>query len=230
MTENDWWKDLKNRLSFFATQFASLPLEHPLKESLKIYVKRLAIFFAAVFLNLVWLGSVLAIVNYSVIMVTTVIIIAAILNLIFILFLRKLVGPKQIVQHADQNTIEHLIEVLKNENKYVRVRVRAASALGEIKDARAVEPLIEVLDDEDSSVRWNAAMALGQVGDARAVEPLIEALKDEDRIVRRETAMALVMISDARAAKHLTQALEDEDKGVLGTVKSALDKIKAKKN
>jgi HEAT repeat protein len=43
-----------------------------------------------------------------------------------------------------------------------------------------VEPLIAVLEDEDSSVRWAAARALARLGDARAVEPLIAALGDED--------------------------------------------------
>ena len=50
----------------------------------------------------------------------------------------------------------------------------AAEALGELGDARAVEPLIRVLGNNPS-----AARALGEIGDERAVEPLITALENE---------------------------------------------------
>ena len=62
------------------------------------------------------------------------------------------------------------------------VRVEAAWALGEIGDARAVDPLIEALTDEYGRVRMSAAQALGEIGNQRAVGPLTEALKDESVI------------------------------------------------
>lgn len=56
----------------------------------------------------------------------------------------------------------------------------AARALGNIKDARAVEPLIaELKDDDIGVVREDAAGALGKIG-APAVESLIENLTDWD--------------------------------------------------
>jgi len=60
------------------------------------------------------------------------------------------------------------------------LRRAAAEALGEIGDARAVEPLIAALKDKDREMRETAAKALGEIGDARAVEPLIAALKDRE--------------------------------------------------
>ena len=59
----------------------------------------------------------------------------------------------------------------------------AAWALGEIGDSRAVECLIEALEDEDWSVRWHVIWALVKIGDP-AVVPLIKALGDENRNVR----------------------------------------------
>lgn len=50
-----------------------------------------------------------------------------------------------------------------------RVREGATAILGKIRDPRAVEPLIEVLKDEDWSLRWWSAWALGITGDKRAV-------------------------------------------------------------
>ena len=54
-----------------------------------------------------------------------------------------------------------------------------------VGDERAVEPLIEVLKDEDGHIRSGAAWALGKIRDKRAEEPLVEALKDENEGVRR---------------------------------------------
>ena len=61
----------------------------------------------------------------------------------------------------------------------------------EIKDSRAVEPLITALKDENSLVRVLAALALGEIKDSRAVEPLILALKGKDSDVRLNVARAL---------------------------------------
>ena len=81
----------------------------------------------------------------------------------------------------------------------------AAEALGRIGDARAVDPLIAALRDEDIYVVRSAAEALGRIGDARAVDPLIAALRDED--VVRSAAEALGRIGDARAVDALIDTL-----------------------
>jgi len=89
-------------------------------------------------------------------------------------------------------------------DKYVQER--AAEALGEIGDARAVEPLIAALKDRD----WFVEYALAKIGKP-AVEPLIVALKDEDKDVRLIAIGALEKIGDARAVEPLAAALEDKD-------------------
>ena len=53
-----------------------------------------------------------------------------------------------------------LAEALR-EDKDSDVRLIAAVALGELRDVRAVEPLIEALKDTDPGVRQNAVEALG---------------------------------------------------------------------
>lgn len=57
------------------------------------------------------------------------------------------------------------------------VRQSAAEALGEIKNSRAVEPLIGRLGDNDWKVQVAAIKALGEIKDLRAVEPLLDLLK-----------------------------------------------------
>jgi HEAT repeat protein len=71
----------------------------------------------------------------------------------------------------------------------------AARTLGEIKDRRAVEPLMALLKDEEEDVRDTAAYALGLLGDERGIEPLIGCLQDPHEAVRREAAGALKTIT-----------------------------------
>ena len=72
------------------------------------------------------------------------------------------------------------------------VREAAASALGHLKESRAVGPLILALEDEDYIVRENAAESLGKINDTRAVDPLIQALNDRVCYVGASAASALV--------------------------------------
>ena len=78
-------------------------------------------------------------------------------------------------------SVEAFVQALKDESELIRRE--AAVALGEIKDEKAIEPLITALTtDEESEVRGSAADALGSIGDNRAVEPLKKALKDESGV------------------------------------------------
>ncbi len=139
--------------------------------------------------------------------------------------LGEIIASKIIASKSGIDEVSVLIHFLKDEDWYVRSN--AAEALGEIGDARAVEPLIQaLLGDESEGVRGEAAGALGHIGDARAVEPLIQALKDEDWWVRKEAAWALGKIGDERAIEPLTQALNDEEELVRAQAEAALEKIR----
>lgn len=104
-------------------------------------------------------------------------------------------------------------------------RHTAASVLGDLKDARALEPLVERLCDDAWNVRRVAAGALGQIGDARAVNPLVERLSDDQWSVRRAAAGALGEIGNARAVKPLTECLADYYGDVRRSAGQALEKI-----
>src|SRR5512136_3166476 len=72
--------------------------------------------------------------------------------------------------------VPYLIDLLVHPE--LNVRWRAAEALGEARDPRAVEPLIAALKDPYQDVSWIAAESLGKIRDARAVGPLVAALKE----------------------------------------------------
>ena len=65
------------------------------------------------------------------------------------------------------------------------VRPDLCEALGQIGDARTVEPLMAALKDEDKVVRRRAAVALGKIGEP-AVQPLLAALKENDKRLQEQ--------------------------------------------
>jgi HEAT repeat protein len=87
--------------------------------------------------------------------------------------------------------------IIQLKDPKAEVRRNAAKALGEIGEAKAVEPLMAALKDPDFLVRENAVIALGEIGDVKAVEPLVAAVKDG--LVRPyATTIALGQIGDKR--------------------------------
>ena len=87
--------------------------------------------------------------------------------------------------------INRLLDIIKNGG--LRDKSSAADALGKTGDARAVEPLIALLSDEDSIVQDSAARALGKIGEP-AIEPLIALLSYKNPEVRSSAARAFDII------------------------------------
>ena len=109
-----------------------------------------------------------------------------------------------------EKAVEPLIETLKNGNG--DARQAAAFALGEIRDKRAVEPLVLVMQtDEVYAVRTAAATALGNLKDSRAVWVLVATLQMRDETtperqaaleqLRHATTLAMRKIGDPLAGK-----------------------------
>ena len=98
--------------------------------------------------------------------------------------------------------------------------------MGDTKDARAVEPLITALKDEDPVVRKMAAWALGEIKDGRAVDPLITNLKDKSKEVQNMEAWALGELQDPRAIEPLSVALKDKNPFIPLVAATALGRIK----
>lgn len=98
--------------------------------------------------------------------------------------------------------VEQLIEVLKKTEE-AKAREYAANALGNIGNAKGVDPLIEALKDKNNEfrVRMNAAKALGKIGDVKAVEPLKEAQKDDIEAVRENAKAAREKIEAKQKSK-----------------------------
>jgi hypothetical protein len=72
---------------------------------------------------------------------------------------------------------DYLINMLENGATY-RIRVQAATTLGVIRCASAVQALGHALSDESDLVAISSALALGQIGDPSAIPAIEAALKN----------------------------------------------------
>ena len=137
-------------------------------------------------------------------------------------------GNSEVFAMEENKDVEGLIGVLKyNKNKHVVKR--AIFALGEMKDKKAVEPLIKVgLKSGLITIRSAAIRALGDIESNEAVESLIYVmLRDKDNLDSAEAARALGRIKDGRAVKSLTMLMQDVEEGlnVREEIVEALGKI-----
>jgi HEAT repeat protein len=138
------------------------------------------------------------------------------------------------------------------QDTYMEVRNAACATLVKI-GSQAVEPLIEVLKDQNWIVREGAVEALEKIRDTRAIypliealkdtntkkisnalrsigpaafEPLIEALKNEDSRIRMGAAMVLGEMKNPAAIDSLVKITKDEDHLVRQLASSAIHMIK----
>jgi HEAT repeat protein len=98
--------------------------------------------------------------------------------------------------------------------------------LGEIKDTRAVAPLIAILQDKDDKYRGQAAQALGAIGDASAIPSLTDAMLHSYDDCGYSAARALGAIGNEQAVSVLLDALDnspDVSRVDIATVISRVD-------
>jgi HEAT repeat protein len=107
--------------------------------------------------------------------------------------------------------IYSLISSLGEQCDYAE-RVRAAKALGESRDPRAILPLVGCLKDVDPRVRRYCAEALLRLGSIRSVQAFVERLEDREESVftRKVAADALARIRSYSAIESLVGRLLDQ--------------------
>lgn len=117
------------------------------------------------------------------------------------------------LQHyKDEEVFQTLITLLR-EDRGNEGAANAAISLGRIGDKRAVESLINVLQNSFNYLRAHVAEGLGLLGDKRATLPLIAVLQDNDGFVRMRVVEALGRLKDERAVEALLGALQFAEGG-----------------
>ncbi len=113
----------------------------------------------------------------------------------------------ELLAELGKPAVEPLIQALR----YSNFRREATEVLGEIGDARAIEPIIQVMPYEKGIFIDTMNRALTKITGKPAVEPLIQALKYKD--LRLEAISILVDIGDARAVEPLIEVLRKPREG-----------------
>jgi len=110
----------------------------------------------------------------------------------------------------DAEVVKDIIVTLEDEYESENVRQSAANALGDLRDLRALEPLLVALRDKSERVCFSAASALGKLKDERAIKPLIIASEKVGTEMRLIAADALGDIAHPLAVNHLIKMLHEE--------------------
>lgn len=93
---------------------------------------------------------------------------------------------KAISNYKDTSTVGALLYCLNNKQENYKVRLACADALGRIGDKYAVEPLIDVVKDENEKsvyVKESATFALGLLGDTSAIDPLVAIMESKQGLL-----------------------------------------------
>jgi HEAT repeat protein len=124
---------------------------------------------------------------------------------------------------ADERVLAPLIDALGKKDWIIRMH--AAKALGRIRNAQAIEPLIPLLQDKVKAVREETTIALAAIGDA-ALPSLLAALKHPEWLVRLHAVEALGRSRSADAVEPLLWVLfNDQDQAIREDVVRALGQL-----
>jgi HEAT repeat protein len=94
-------------------------------------------------------------------------------------------------------------------------RARAAESLGYFGGEEAVEPLVELLSDEDETIRAVAARALARIGSDRAVQLLTQTLDNPSDLTRLRVAENLERLGNRSVRPLSGELLSLETHGAL---------------
>ena len=112
------------------------------------------------------------------------------------------------------------------ESADMEVRVWGAAGLAVLGDARAVEPLLSLLDEEDWRYREGEIVdLLLNVDDSRVHDRIIELLVSDDFDVRFDVLWVLAQVGAPWAIKPLSDLLRSDDGNVRGRAAHALGEL-----
>jgi hypothetical protein len=121
---------------------------------------------------------------------------------------------------------EEISKFLNDENK--NRKIASVKAIGQIRDARYVDKIIETLDDSDWEVRAVAARSLGKLGDNKALDSLSKSLCDKEWWVRYNSAYSIVELPGG--IEVIKTVLYGEDRFAKDILISAVENSRILKN
>ena len=117
---------------------------------------------------------------------------------------------------GDASAVMPLIDVLKNSEFYFHSVVRSAAAvsLGSLKDRRAVEALLDAVNDPITDPSTEAIRALVALADPRAIDALVGVVRNSNGFfagsVRRAAVLGLQTLGGDVASEELRRVAADQ--------------------
>lgn len=131
-----------------------------------------------------------------------------------------------------------LIKILEDNNhgrNQQQLRLVTATALGEIGDSKALNPLVNIIKSSKESLllKVRSITALGRLSDKRAINPLLECLNDPVAVIRAEAVKALSTLGNyigdhQHILKPISNLIRDNDRDVRLIVVQTLQIFKEK--
>ncbi|MFO7890133.1 MAG: HEAT repeat domain-containing protein [bacterium] len=122
-----------------------------------------------------------------------------------------------------EESVNILLDTLRSLSSMLRKN--AARTLGELTSFRAVDSLINIIDDEEWKVRKSVVKALGEIGDRKAIEPLVNTLSDNVEMVQKQAMESLLLFGKLSTNPLLNALSFEKDKFNLRAIILTLGRI-----
>lgn len=132
-------------------------------------------------------------------------------------------GVEDTVKKMGTAAVPLLLALLQSDCS--RIRSRAATALGCLKNSQTIEPLTRALSDTSEPVRIEATKALGEIGNETVAKNLRPLLQDDSEQVRLAAVDALGKLRDKEALPDLQRLLLEDRSQIRGAAALALGNI-----
>ncbi|UYP44909.1 hypothetical protein NEF87_001194 [Candidatus Lokiarchaeum ossiferum] len=112
---------------------------------------------------------------------------------------------------SEEDALEAILRGLLLPDSDIKLAILDILMQPEFFGEAIVQPIIDLLGDEDMEVRKQAIEILGMTKDNRAVPPLISSLHDKEPDVRYCAMASLANIGDKNASSHLESCIDSDN-------------------
>ncbi len=131
---------------------------------------------------------------------------------------------KRLADFKFPQVVDFLISLLNSENR--KIRVYAVQSLGLLRDKKALQPLINLVEvEQDNFVKATLVKALARLGGVDEIKYIVKYLDDEDPRVRANAVEALEIVNLPEIVKYLIPKLQDPEPRVRANVVRVLTKF-----
>lgn len=143
----------------------------------------------------------------------------------------RLAAVEALRNSQDERAIDTLIDFLTNKGEDWEIQARVIRVLGESKNPRSINILLQYLDDvflnyDCPAIKWNTALALGNFkNNSKVFDALIHNLDYDNLQVREAVIQSLGAIGNIKAVPYLFPILKENSFALKYSAIKALESI-----